>query len=213
MTFGYWVTGVGRVWVLVLVGGAKGCVRQKGNCWQSAPTESWALNGLKPRLWCTFSGSFWGGQEQYWHGLWQLLHPLPNMSRCEHEEVEAICKRTTHYVTFSPIQTSRMQQCAKTFDNKLRIITDFLKMSCMGTEWLVLAKVRHILPEIVTISPIQTFSMQKCATTFNNKFQFLEDFRNMTPMGTELLVLAVWVHKVPLDRMHRRPSAGQKGNC
>ena len=86
-------------------------------------------------------------------------------------------------------------------------------MSCMGTELLVLAKVQHILPDAVTISPIQTFSMQECATTFNNKLQFLEDFRNMSRMGTELLVLAVWVHKVPLDRMHRRPSGRQKGNC
>ena len=86
-------------------------------------------------------------------------------------------------------------------------------MSCMGTELLVLAKVQHILSEIATISPIQTFSMQECAKTFDNQFQFLEDFRKMSRMRTELLVLAVWVHKVPLDRMHRRPSARQKGNC
>ena len=46
----------------------------------------------------------------------------------------------------------------------------------MGTELLVLAKVQHILPEIVTISPIQTFSMQECAKPFDNTCQFLEDF-------------------------------------
>ena len=83
----------------------------------------------------------------------------------------------------------------------------------MGTELLVLAKVEHILTEIITSSPIQTFSMQECAKTFDNKFRFLEDFLKMSRMRTELLVLAVWVHKVPLDWMHRRPSARQKGNC
>ena len=41
----------------------------------------------------------------------------------------------------------------------------------MGTELLVLAKVQHILLEIVTILSIQTFRMQECAKTFDNEFQ------------------------------------------
>ena len=83
----------------------------------------------------------------------------------------------------------------------------------MGTELLVLAKVQHILPEIITISPIQTFSMRECAKTFDNKLQILEAFQKMSRMGTELLLLAVWLDRVLLCWRHHRSSVRQKENC
>ena len=44
----------------------------------------------------------------------------------------------------------------------------------------------------------QTFRMQECAKTFDNKLQILEAFQKMSRMGTELLVLAVWLPRVPI---------------
>ena len=59
----------------------------------------------------------------------------------------------------------------------------------------------------------QTFRMQECAKTFDNKLQILEAFQKMSRMGTELLVLAVWLHRVLLCWRHHRSSVRQKENC
>ena len=77
--------------------------------------------------------------------------------------------------------------------------------------WLESSKCRvGIGGGIVTFSSIQTFRMQECAKTYDKTLQMLEDSRKMQRMVTELLVLAVRLHGVPLGWRHHRPSATQK---